>query len=106
VHEFIDLGFKAIILCTKAELLGQEFVGRILDHDLIKDLPANVDPCGENGEFHTFCFDGPLFQQPVAFTIGEKVFREYKTPKEERDNCFNTQQDPSMGFWFCDLLPQ
>jgi len=106
VHEFIDLGFKAMVICTKAELLDQDFTGRIIDRDFIKDLPANVDPCGENGEFHTFCFDGPIFKQAIPFTIGEKVFREYKSPKEEKDNCFSQQPERPMGFWFCDLLPQ
>jgi uncharacterized protein (TIGR00290 family) len=103
VHEFIDLGFKAITVCIKADLLDVSFVGRIIDHNFIKDLPPDVDPCGENGEFHTFCFDGPVFKQPIPFTIGETIFRKYKAPKEEKDNCFSKDQDRSMGFWFCDL---
>jgi uncharacterized protein (TIGR00290 family) len=107
LHEFIDLGFKTILVCIKAELLDQSFAGRVIDKDFIKDLPKDVDPCGENGEFHTFVFDGPIFQQPVLFDKGEVVFREYKAPKDSNDNCFSKQpQRPSsMGFWFCDLLP-
>lgn len=103
MEEFIRLGFKAIVICTKAELLDQSFCGRLLDQFFLNDLPANVDPCGENGEFHTFCFDGPVFKSPVDFTKGDLVFREYKTPKEKDDNCFTAQQEKSMGFWFCDL---
>ena len=106
LHEFIDLGFKTIIVCAKAGLLDASFAGRIIDKDFLKDLPANVDPCGENGEFHTFVFDGPIFQKPVPFAIGEKVFREYKAPENDADKCFATQpeQPAVMGFWFCDLL--
>lgn len=107
IHEFIDLGFKTITVCVKSELLDQSFVGRVIDKDFLKDLPSNVDPCGENGEFHTFVFDGPLFKQPIPFTLGEKVFREYQAPKDQDDNCFSgtANRPSSMGFWFCDLLP-
>ena len=106
VHEFIDLGFKTVVVCTKAELLDESFTGRIIDKDFLKDLPKNVDPCGENGEFHTFVFDGPIFQYPVSFTIGEKVFREYKAPEDSKDQCFSNQppKPSAMGFWFCDLV--
>jgi uncharacterized protein (TIGR00290 family) len=107
LHEFIDLGFKTILVCIKDELLDKSFAGRIIDKDFIKDLPRNVDPCGENGEFHTFVFDGPIFRQPVLFEKGEVVFRAYKAPKDANDNCFSQQpiRPSSMGFWFCDLLP-
>ncbi len=98
LKEFIDLGFKAIVICTKAELLGEAFIGREIDHSFINDLPENVDPCGENGEFHTFCYDGPIFSSPVQFNIGDKVYRSYKNPDQ------NAMND-SIGFWFCDLLP-
>lgn len=106
LYEFIDLGFKTIVVCTKAELLGESFVGRIIDNDFIKDLPTCVDPCGENGEFHTFVYDGPIFKNPIQFTVGEKVYREYQTPKDKADNCFSSSQNLQMGFWFCDLIPQ
>lgn len=91
--QFIDLGFKAITVCVDGSKLDSSFAGRIIDHDFIAALPEGVDICGENGEFHTFCFDGPYFNQPLAFTKGETVMREYDT------NGFKTQ------FWFCDLLP-
>jgi uncharacterized protein (TIGR00290 family) len=105
MHEFIDLGFKTILVCIKAELLPHEFAGRIIDKDFLKDLPKNVDACGENGEFHSFVFDGPIFKKPVPIETGERVFREYKAPKNEKDNCFTKQPPSSLGFWFCDLLP-
>ncbi len=106
MEEFIDLGFKTIVVCTKAELLDKSFAGRVIDRDFLKDLPDGVDPCGENGEFHTFVYEGPIFQKPVSFEIGEKVFREYVAPKDDGDRCFTSQppRPSSMGFWFCDLL--
>lgn len=104
MYELIDLGFKAIVVCIKAELLDKSFAGCIIDRTFINDLPDYVDPCGENGEFHTFCFDGPIFKRPIPFTIGETIFRQYRAPKDERDNCFSKDQDRSMGFWFCDLV--
>jgi uncharacterized protein (TIGR00290 family) len=100
LHEFLDLGFKTIVVCTKSELLDESFAGRIIDHDFIKDLPSNVDPCGENGEFHTFCFDGPIFKKPISFELGEKTYREYENPSKDEAH----SNDKSMGFWFCDLI--
>ncbi|MBD1262735.1 adenine nucleotide alpha hydrolase [Maribacter polysiphoniae] len=93
IREFLDKGFKTIVVCVNADLLDASFAGRIIDEDFINDLPEGVDPCGENGEFHTFCFDAPYFERPVQFTIGEKVYREYKNG------------ETTNGFWFCDLLP-
>jgi len=86
IREFIELGFKAVLTCVDAKALDQSFAGRMIDHDFLAALPVNVDPCGENGEFHTFVYDGPNFAQPVAFSVGETVSRD--------------------GFWFCDLVPQ
>lgn len=105
LKEFLDLGFKTIIVCIKSELLDSSFSGRVIDYNFINDIPSNVDPCGENGEFHTFVFDGPIFEKPIDFTIGEKVYREYKAPKNKEDNCFSPDQKNEMGFWFCDLIP-
>ena len=63
----IALGFKAIVVCVDSRHLGDEFCGRLFDESFIADLPAGVDACGENGEFHTFVYDGPLFAHPVEF---------------------------------------
>jgi uncharacterized protein (TIGR00290 family) len=75
-HTFVDLGFKAVITVVDSTLLGRDFVGREFDEKFLSDLPASVDPCGENGEFHTFVYDGPIFHQTVKFTKGETVLRE------------------------------
>lgn len=99
IQEFLDLGFKAKIVCLKAELLDVTFLGRDIDTSFVNDLPPNVDPCGENGEFHTFCYDGPIFQYPINIEEGEKVFREYKRPRDEKE----APNSGAMGFWFNDF---
>ena len=104
VNQFIDEGFKAIIVSINSTLLDQSFCGRLLDKDFIKDLPAGVDPCGENGEFHTFCFDGPIFKKPVSFFVWEIVYKEYKAPKDP-ESTDDSVPVGNIGFWFCDLLP-
>ena len=82
---FLQCGFRAITVCVDPRSLDASFAGRELDASFFNELPADVDPCGENGEFHTFVFDGPIFRIPVRFRVGEKVMRD--------------------GFCFCDLLP-
>ena len=106
VHEFIDLGFKAVVVCVNDNLLGKEFVGQTLDSNFLKELPKNVDPCGENGEFHTFVYDGPNFKNPIPFTLGPSTLKTYEAPKNKEDNCFKSETNPKpVGFYFCDLIP-
>ena len=97
VREFIDLGFKAVLVCVDEKVLDRSFVGRSLDDALLKDLPSNVDPCGENGEYHSFVYDGPIFDHPVAFDFGEIVHRDYAA---------STTTVAHTGFWYCDLIPR
>jgi uncharacterized protein (TIGR00290 family) len=82
---FVREGFRAVTVCVDPKKLDRSFAGRELETAFFRDLPAGVDPCGENGEFHTFVFDGPIFRFAVCCRAGEIV---------ERD-----------GFVFCDLLP-
>ena len=70
-RRFVDLGYRAIVVCVDTEALPRGFVGRTYDEHFLRDLPEGVDPCGENGEFHTFVFAGPILREPVGFTIGE-----------------------------------
>ncbi len=95
IQEFFALGFKAITVSVNAKLLDESFVGRVLDENFINDLPPNVDICGENGEFHTFVYDGPIFSYPIKYRIGEKVLKTYKS---NQSNAWDT------SFWFCDLV--
>lgn len=106
IRDFIEDGFKAVIVSAKSEKLDQSFAGRLIDHEFLDDLPDGVDPCGENGEFHTFVYDGPVFSNPVPFKKGELTYREYDAPKDnESSDGHSTETDPKkMGFWFCDLL--
>jgi uncharacterized protein (TIGR00290 family) len=73
---FIQAGFRAVITCVNLEVLPITFAGRDYDASLLADLPAEVDPCGERGEFHSFVYDGPLFRAPIAFGKGATVIRE------------------------------
>ncbi|OGT11576.1 MAG: ATP-binding protein [Gammaproteobacteria bacterium GWE2_42_36] len=77
--EMIDQGFKAIITCIDPKKLDISFVGRKFDKDFIQDLPSDIDPCGENGEFHTFVYDAPLFANPIPVSIGKIVERDGST---------------------------
>jgi len=99
INEFLDLGFKTIITCVNETYLDKSFAGRIIDENFIKDLPANVDPCGENGEFHTFTFDGPIFKNPIEFEIGETVKKSYPKPQSDEND-----ENEKYVFWFCDLI--
>ncbi len=74
--KFIELGFKTIITCVDTKVLDKSFAGRLYDESFLKDLPKNIDPCGENGEFHSFCFNGQIFGTPIKFTIGDSVLRD------------------------------
>lgn len=84
---FISLGFKAIITCVDSNYLDKKFAGRIFDEQFLTELPSDVDLCGENGEFHSFVFDGPIFKKTVRFKKGEVVLRDNR-------------------FYFCDLIPE
>lgn len=84
-RDFIGAGFEATLVCVDPRRLHPSFAGRRFDAGLLADLPPDVDPCGENGEFHTFVHAGPIFSAPIACEIGETVMRD--------------------GFVFCDVLP-
>ena len=85
ISSFHTAGFRAVAVCIDPKVLDRTFAGRELDVQFFRDLPPNVDLCGENGEFHTFVFDGPIFHEPIRIRPGEVVNRD--------------------GFIYCDLLP-
>jgi diphthamide synthase (EF-2-diphthine--ammonia ligase) len=91
--------------------LGEEAVGCEIDPAFIGRLPPEVDPCGENGEFHSFAFAGPIFKAPLRIKVGEKVYKplEVITPSgnvaASDAVCPPPSQSRTKGFWFCDLLP-
>jgi uncharacterized protein (TIGR00290 family) len=83
--QFVDLGFRAVVVCVDTQVLDAGFAGREYDKDFIRDLPPGVDPCAENGEFHTFAYDGPIFSRSIQIRRGEQVLRDNR-------------------FYYCDLL--
>ena len=85
-HTFIALGFKAVITCVDSRSLDKKFVGRAFDKRFLSALPPSIDPCGENGEFHSFVYAGPIFSESIRFRKGEVVLRDNR-------------------FYFCDLVP-
>ncbi|MDQ3506395.1 MAG: hypothetical protein M3494_00005, partial [Actinomycetota bacterium] len=84
-RDFIGRGFRAVVVCLDPGKLDETFAGREFDESFLENLPSDVDPCGENGEFHTFVYEAPIFEKRIEFDIGETV---------ERD-----------GFVFTDLIP-
>lgn len=83
---FLNLEFKAVISCVDSELIDKTFAGRDFDEKFLLDLPSKADPCGENGEFHSFVYEGPIFKNPIHYSRGEVVLRDNR-------------------FYFCDLIP-
>jgi len=106
LREFWALGFRAIVVCVNDRYLDASFCGRLLDEAFVRDLPPGVDPCGENGEYHSFVFDGPDFSAPISFTVGERVRRTYAPAAGRATSSLPAADDPfAAGFWYCDLLP-
>ncbi len=96
VHMVEANGIDAIIVCVSDRFLGKEFLGRKINAALLNDLPANVDPCGENGEFHSFVYNAPFFSTPIPLTLGEVVHKTYTSPSG--DSKWDT------GFYFMDII--
>lgn len=98
LEEFWQSGFKTVVVAVNGQVLDQSFCGRVLDRQFVADLPPTVDPCGENGEFHTFVVEAPYFSQPIAYTQGETVERVYRFN--------NAAGEPQTStYFFIDLLP-
>ncbi|HLC84154.1 MAG TPA: diphthine--ammonia ligase [Bacteroidia bacterium] len=101
INEFLKFNFKTITCCVNDAYLNEEKVGVEIDSEFIKSLPKNVDPCGENGEYHTFCYAGPIFKKPIKFSVGEKIYK----PLQIKTLDCNSESSQTKGFWFCDLVP-
>jgi len=86
VRTFIGLGFRAILCCVDTQAIDASFAGRQIDQALLRDLPDSADPCGENGEYHSFVYAGPIFKRPIPCRAGETVLR-------------------TARFNYCDILP-
>lgn len=102
INDFISLNFKAVLVCLNAKYFPETFAGREIDETFLADLPTGVDPCGENGEYHSFVYNGPIFKNPINFEIGETVFRNYgATANSAAENPGSPSYD--NAFWFLDL---
>ena len=102
INEFFNLSFGTVIACAQENLSG--IVGQELSPGLIKTLPPGIDVCGENGEFHTFAFKGPIFKDEIKYQLGEKVFKTYATPKKDTDGDDSDGINNLSGFWYQDLI--
>lgn len=85
IQDFVNQGFKAVITCVDSKTLGKEYAGRLIGGTFLEALPKGIDPAGENGEYHSFAFEGPIFRKKIKFNVGEVVLRD--------------------SFYFCDLIP-
>ncbi|MBL7922369.1 MAG: diphthine--ammonia ligase [Bacteroidia bacterium] len=101
IDDFIRLKFRTVICCVNDGYLGEEWVGREIDVAFKKELPKNVDACGENGEYHTFCFAGPIFKKEIKIKTAEKIYRPLEIKLSE--DCNATTEVVTKGFWFVDL---
>lgn len=96
MRDFLASGLQTVVVTTMSDGLGADAIGRTIDRRFIDSLPADTDPNGENGEYHTFCYDGPIFRTPVAFRLGEPFSRSYDIRLD--DGTVKT-----YSYWFADL---
>lgn len=96
MEDYLASGLRTTVITTESDALGREWIGRTIDRRFVDELPSGVDPCGENGEYHTFCYDGPIFSRPVSFSLGETVKK-----------CFPVKLDDGTEkrycYWFADI---
>jgi uncharacterized protein (TIGR00290 family) len=99
IREFLNLNYKTIVCCANDAYLQKEQVGKLIDLNYITQLENDVDPCGENGEYHTFCYEGPIFKIPIHINVTDKLYKplelEFQTP--DKNNKI------TKGFWFADI---
>ena len=95
LKEFLDTGFKTILVSVDGSKLSKDFVGQELTLELAREFPVGVDPCGENGEFHTYVFEGPIFKEPIEFKKGEIVAKDYTLAKDSTEK---------VTYWFQDIF--
>ncbi len=104
-NQFVEEGFKAKVVCVSSPILGESHVGANFDKSFISMLPEAVDPCGENGEFHTFVYDGPIFDTSIPIQTGEKVFKPLDKSIRSDHMDEESKTNAPDGFWYCDLHP-
>ena len=103
LNDFIAIGFKTVICSADADKFSKDQVGNTIDTAFAENPRPGVDPCGENGEYHTLVYDGPIFKKPVSFETGEVVKKQYSFQKK---NAQGENERVEKSFWFQDLLPR
>ncbi|MFZ6008989.1 MAG: ATP-binding protein [Bacteroidota bacterium] len=100
IDDFRNVGFKTLICAADAKHFSRDALGETIDEMWLKALPSTVDPCGENGEFHTFVYDGPIFKKPVLYALGDVVQKVYSFQKVTDDG---TVEKIESAFWFQEI---
>lgn len=101
LHDFINAGFKTLICSADVNFFKEAHVGETIDFSFLKSLPDGVDPCGENGEFHTFVYDGPIFQNPVPFVLDGVIKCDYNFKRRHLDGSVD---EIISSYWFQEIL--
>lgn len=96
MDDFLSSGLKTLVVTTMADGLGEKAVGKLIDRDFVSSLPEGMDPNGENGEYHTFCYDGPIYRWPIPFRLGQAFSQCYDVRMEDGSVNYFT-------YWFADL---
>jgi uncharacterized protein (TIGR00290 family) len=99
VNDFLDLGYKTIVCCVNDAYLSKDEVGVEITKTYIENLPQDVDPCGENGEFHTYCFEGPIFKIPINIEVKEKLYKDLDLKFQIPDK----NEKITKGFWYANI---
>ncbi|MCA6365379.1 MAG: diphthine--ammonia ligase [Bacteroidetes bacterium] len=100
VKEFTGNGFQSVICCVNDAYLSENDAGALLDADFVSSLPPDVDPCGENGEYHSFCFAGPIYNKPVQVKVAGKIYQPLDAALQQPDRLGKI----TKGFWYADVV--
>lgn len=101
INDFIAKGFRTVTCCVNDAFFDEEAVGQEITEEFVASFPSNVDPCGENGEFHTFCFAGPHFSKDIPIVLGEKVYK--PIPQNSDEDCGISSENKTKGFWYSEI---
>jgi uncharacterized protein (TIGR00290 family) len=101
VNDFMEQGFESITCCVSDSFLDESFVGQKIDTDFLQKLPKEVDACGENGEFHSFCTSAPYFSEKIEIKVGEKLYKPLSI--KTNSDCDLPSKNQVKGFWFAEL---
>ena len=96
MQDFLQSGFKTIVVCTMTDLLNETFIGRLINKSFTENLPPGVDIMGENGEYHSFCFDGPIFKYPIPYQLGKPFIFSHTFNMEDGT-------EKTYNYWCADL---